>query len=497
MNDRELLALMCASLYDGAMKEALVSDHAAAIAVLHARSILSEIDKSPAPEAGSDSASPSLTAVKRYENIDRAAKRVLSVFDVARSPHGAPSRVVEPDGATDALCALMDAVEGFAPPSRAETPTVPDCFKAFMDARDAKKRELEDGGRCLPLGFSPATDAAGVEAVRTLMLTARPAQDREAWALLCEIAFDIDHGEHDDEARDRWMEKWRAISDPTASLVTARPAGNDGEDVVLRDEPIDAGPLARAQLAEMHRLLAPVLEAAAFSPAHEKASDAIARLLGQWRSGLEPRIPPTAPTEADCAEAWYTAGTITCPEGLVRRTTTAGREITLSAQTWVRIAAVRALCLTARPAGMDAAPLDYDRWLDGKVCTRDPGGDRGAEWIRGWNECIDYLRIRFRVDPPAPPPVARETTRDADEAVNDLRAAAFVVYHAVKSGQRVAPEVLEAIPKAIERIDAARSSLPSGEAGVDVKALRLYLAEHYGWCSPHGMSLEWCSGWDA
>ncbi len=83
------------------------------------------------------------------------------------------------------------------------------------------------------------------------------------------------------------------------ALVRDRLAQLDGvqnkHDVVLSDAPVDAGPLARLQLAEMHRLLAPVLEAAAFSPAHEKASDAIARLLAQWRSGLSPRVPPAQP----------------------------------------------------------------------------------------------------------------------------------------------------------------------------------------------------------
>jgi len=92
------------------------------------------------------------------------------------------------------------------------------------------------------------------------------------------------------------------------ALVRDRLAQLDGvltkKDVVLSDAPVDAGPLARLQLAEMHRLLAPVLEAAAFSPAHEKASDAIARLLAQWRSGLEPCVPPSsAPTPTREADA--------------------------------------------------------------------------------------------------------------------------------------------------------------------------------------------------
>lgn len=48
-----------------------------------------------------------------------------------------------------------------------------------------------------------------------------------------------------------------------------------------------------AQLEALHRLLAPVLDAAGFSPAHETAKKAIERLLAQWRSGLEPRVPPS------------------------------------------------------------------------------------------------------------------------------------------------------------------------------------------------------------
>jgi len=67
--------------------------------------------------------------------------------------------------------------------------------------------------------------------------------------------------------------------------------GAGASDVVLQSHAVDAGPLAQLQHAELHRLLAPVLDAAAFAPGQETAEKAIERLLFQWRSGLQPRVP--------------------------------------------------------------------------------------------------------------------------------------------------------------------------------------------------------------
>jgi len=67
--------------------------------------------------------------------------------------------------------------------------------------------------------------------------------------------------------------------------------GAGASDVVLQSHAVDAGPLAQLQHAELHRLLAPVLDAAAFSPGQETAEKAIERLLSQWRSGLQPIVP--------------------------------------------------------------------------------------------------------------------------------------------------------------------------------------------------------------
>ena len=84
-----------------------------------------------------------------------------------------------------------------------------------------------------------------------------------------------------------------AKRDAIAAWNRRAPAPSPESEVVLDMPETDSGPLGRAQLEALHRLLAPVLDAAGFSPAHETAKKAIERLLAQWRSGLEPRVPPS------------------------------------------------------------------------------------------------------------------------------------------------------------------------------------------------------------
>ena len=68
---------------------------------------------------------PAPSDAARTQAIEHAARRVLSVFEVARSPHGSPSRAIEPSGATEALDALMVAVESPSPtPPPMETAAV-------------------------------------------------------------------------------------------------------------------------------------------------------------------------------------------------------------------------------------------------------------------------------------------------------------------------------------------------------------------------------------
>lgn len=79
---------------------------------------------------------PAPSDAARTQAIEHAARRVLSVFEVARSPwSGAPSRAIEPSGATEALDALLVAVESPAPPPPPmETAAVEELASALVDS---------------------------------------------------------------------------------------------------------------------------------------------------------------------------------------------------------------------------------------------------------------------------------------------------------------------------------------------------------------------------
>ena len=92
---------------------------------------------------------------------------------------------------------------------------------------------------------------------------------------------------------ERMVERAQLRNEIAGLLSRRAPAPSPESEVVLDMPETDSGPLGRAQLEALHRLLAPVLDAAGFSPAHETAKKAIERLLAQWRSGLDPRVPPS------------------------------------------------------------------------------------------------------------------------------------------------------------------------------------------------------------
>lgn len=234
--------------------------------------------------------------------------------------------------------------------SPASPASVPECIDVVFDGPPSHESgrfvEVEDmQGRSVRVGeWIDRKDGYWALRIPLASRAPRPAPQPsvEAVRALVEAADAMLEEPEGDSSKPTWAliddyEKARAALFALPAPDAPKPASE--RDVVLEMPETDSGPLGRAHLEALHRLLAPVLDAAGFAPGQETAQKAIARLLGQWRSGLEPRVQPASeagkpPTIEEMAQAERAASLKAC--GSWHRGTDAG------------YAAMRALCLASR-----------------------------------------------------------------------------------------------------------------------------------------------------